>query len=51
VLLEGAVDGEFNGCGRWRFYRQNDVTAIRYGWEVSIYQPWLRRLVPIRNHA
>ena len=47
VLLEGAVDGELNGCGRWRFYRQDNVTAVRYDWEVNIHQPWLRRLMPL----
>jgi Polyketide cyclase / dehydrase and lipid transport len=51
TLLEGAVDGELNGCGRWRFYCQDDVTAVRYEWEVNVNQPWLRRWVPLLHRA
>ncbi len=29
ALLEGAIDGELQGCGRWHFYRHDDVSAIR----------------------
>lgn len=47
ALLEGAVYGELEGCGRWRFMRQDDVTAVRYDWEVNVHHPWLRRLVPL----
>ena len=45
ALLDGAINGELQGCGRWHFYRHDDVTAIRYDWEVNVHQPWLRRLV------
>lgn len=51
ALLEGAVEGELQGCGRWRFYRQDDVIAIRYDWEVNVRQPWLRCLVPRLQRA
>ena len=47
TLLEGAVCGELEGCGRWRFYRQDDITSVRYDWDVSIHQIWLRRLAPL----
>ena len=45
ALLEGAIDGELRGCGHWHFYRHDDVSAIRYDWEVNVHHPWLRRLV------
>ncbi len=51
ALLEGAVDGELKGCGRWRFYRQDSVTAIRYEWEVNVNHSWLRRFVPLLRRA
>ena len=51
ALLEGAVEGELKGCGCWRFYRQDDDTAVRYDWEVNVHQPWLRRLVPLLSRA
>jgi Polyketide cyclase / dehydrase and lipid transport len=46
-LLEGIVDGELQGRGRWRFYRQDDIIAIRYDWEVNVGPLWMRHLVPL----
>ena len=51
ALLEGAVEGELQGRGRWRLYRQDDVIAIRYDWEVNVRQPWWLCLVPLLRGA
>ena len=51
ALLDGAIDGELQGCGRWHFYRHDDVTAIRYDWAVNVHQPWLRCLVLLSRRA
>jgi uncharacterized protein YndB with AHSA1/START domain len=51
VLLEGAVFGEFEGYGRWRFYRQDHITAVRYDWEVDVQHAWLRLFVPLMRRV
>src|SRR6266511_6300000 len=33
-LIEGQVDGELAGTGRWRLYEQDGATAALYEWNV-----------------
>ena len=51
ALLEGEVCGQFEGCGRWRLYLQDGITAVRYNWEVNVQQSWLRFFLPPLRRA
>ena len=46
-LLEGSVDGELAGVGRWRLYEDGGVTAAVYEWNVRTTRLWMNLLAPI----
>jgi hypothetical protein len=46
-LLEGAVSGGLEGCGRWRLYEGGGATAVLYEWEVRTTERWMNALGPI----
>ena len=50
-LLEGRASGELAGVGRWRFYEQDEVTAVLYEWDVRTTRPWMNRLAPLLRPA
>jgi uncharacterized protein YndB with AHSA1/START domain len=46
-LLEGTVEGELEGIGRWRLYEQGGVTAVLYEWRVKTVRAWMNLLTPV----
>jgi len=46
-LMEGRVDGELEGRGRWRLFEEHGVTAVTYDWSVRTTAPWMNRLAPV----
>jgi uncharacterized protein YndB with AHSA1/START domain len=46
-LLEGEVDGELAGVGRWRLFEQDEITAVVYEWNVRTTRAWMNLLAPI----
>jgi uncharacterized protein YndB with AHSA1/START domain len=46
-LLEGQVDGELAGTGRWRLYEEGGATAVLYEWNVRTTRSWMNLLAPI----
>jgi hypothetical protein len=46
-LMEGEVDGELAGIGRWRLYEQDGTTAAVYEWNVRTTRSWMNLLAPI----
>ena len=46
-LLEGQVDGELAGTGRWRLYEEGSATAVLYEWNVHTTRSWMNLLAPI----
>jgi hypothetical protein len=46
-LIEGQVDGELAGIGRWRLYEDDGATAVLYEWNVRSTRAWMNRLAPI----
>jgi uncharacterized protein YndB with AHSA1/START domain len=46
-LLEGTVEGELAGTGRWRLFEQNGTTAVLYEWQVETTKAWMNLLTPI----
>jgi hypothetical protein len=46
-LLEGEVDGELAGVGRWRLFERDDITAVVYEWNVRTTRAWMNLLAPI----
>ena len=46
-LLEGTVEGELAGIGRWRFFEQDGTTAVLYEWEVETTKAWMNLLTPV----
>jgi len=45
-LIEGQVDGELAGIGRWRLY-EDGATAVLYEWNVRTTRAWMNLFVPI----
>jgi hypothetical protein len=45
-LLEGDVDGELIGVGRWRLF-EGPATAVVYEWNVRTSRAWMNRLAPL----
>ena len=45
--LEGTVEGELAGTGRWRLYEQEGTTAVLYQWEVRTTKAWMNLLTPV----
>ena len=46
-LMEGQVDGELAGIGRWRLYEQDGATAAVYEWNVRTTRAWMNLLAPL----
>lgn len=45
-LLEGRVEGDVRGTGRWHFSQENDRTIVRYEWQVHTTRWWMNLLAP-----
>lgn len=46
-LLKGRVEGELEGCGRWRFGGDGGRTWVRFDWRVRTTPVWMNRLAPL----
>jgi polyketide cyclase/dehydrase/lipid transport protein len=46
-LMEGEVNGELAGIGRWRLYEQDGTTAAVYEWNVRTTRAWMNLIAPI----
>jgi hypothetical protein len=46
-LIEGKVDGELTGTGRWRLFEHGGATAVLYEWEVGTTRAWMNLLAPV----
>jgi hypothetical protein len=46
-LMEGEVDGELAGIGRWRLFEGDGFTAVVYEWNVRTTRAWMNLLAPI----
>jgi len=57
VAMEGTVQGDLEGTGRWHFFRQGTVSVVRYEWHVRSTRWWMNLIAPfarsmfIRNHG
>jgi hypothetical protein len=47
IVLDGTAVGELSGEGRWRLFRQDGGTLVRYEWNVSTTSPWMNMLAPL----
>ena len=47
--LEGIASGELSGRGAWTFSTRgaDELTHVRYDWEVDANKVWMRALAPI----
>jgi hypothetical protein len=56
-VLEGAVDGDLRGTGRWTLLPRHGGTHVRFDWSVHADRPLLNALTPLLrpllrwNHA
>lgn len=48
-LLEGLVEGELEGVGRWHFRHENGLTLVRYEWQVRTTRRWMKLLAPLAH--
>lgn len=46
-LLEGQVEGELEGVGRWHFGQDGGLTTVRYDWQVHTTLPWMNLIAPL----
>jgi hypothetical protein len=46
-LMEGEVDGELAGVGRWRLYEDDGITAAVYEWNVRTTRAWMNLIAPV----
>ena len=57
VAIEGTVQGDLEGVGRWHFCRQGAVSIVSYEWHVRSTRWWMNLIAPfaramfIRNHG
>ena len=57
VAIEGIVQGDLEGVGRWHFSRLGAVSIVRYEWHVRSTRWWMNLIAPfarsmfIRNHG
>jgi hypothetical protein len=57
VAIEGAVQGDLQGIGRWLFIGEGAATVVRYEWHVRSTRWWMNLIAPlarplfIRNHV
>lgn len=45
--IEGHATGELEGVGIWTLEQTDDLTVVRYEWQVDLAKPWMRRLAPL----
>lgn len=50
-VLAGEATGELEGTGRWRFFADDDVTAVIYEWNVATTKRWMNALAPFAAPA
>ena len=46
-LIETSVSGDLEGEGRCLFSRRNNLTILRYDWNVELCKPWMKWFAPI----
>lgn len=46
-LLEGWVEGELEGVGRWRFSHAAGLTTVLFDWRVRATRQWMKLLSPL----
>jgi hypothetical protein len=57
VAIEGSVQGDLEGVGRWHFINEGTVSVVRYEWHVRGTRWWMNLIAPvarsmfIRNHG
>ena len=57
VAIEGAVQGDLEGVGRWHFFSEGEVSVVQYEWHVRSTRWWMNLVAPfarsifIRNHG
>jgi hypothetical protein len=57
VAIEGSVQGDLEGIGRWHFSNEDALSVIRYEWHVRSTRWWMNLIAPfarsmfIRNHG
>jgi uncharacterized protein YndB with AHSA1/START domain len=57
VAIEGTVQGDLEGIGRWHFTSEGAVSVVRYEWNVRSTRWWMNLIAPfarsmfIRNHG
>ena len=57
VAIEGTVQGDLEGIGRWHFISEGAVSVVRYEWHVRSTRWWMNLIAPfarsmfIRNHG
>jgi uncharacterized protein YndB with AHSA1/START domain len=45
--LELRAEGELAGTGLWELQQQDDVTSVRYTWDVRTTKPWMNLAAPV----
>lgn len=45
-LMEGRVEGELEGVGRWYFVQNEGATTVGYDWQVRTNRAWMNLLSP-----
>jgi len=57
VAIEGTVQGDLEGVGRWHFLREGAISVVHYEWHVRSTRWWMNLIAPfarpmfIRNHG
>jgi hypothetical protein len=57
VAIEGTVQGDLEGVGRWHFLNDGAISVVRYEWHVRSTRWWMNLIAPfarpifIRNHG
>jgi len=57
VAIEGSVQGDLEGIGRWHFIDEGAISVVRYEWHVRSTRWWMNLIAPfarsifIRNHG
>ncbi|MBP6430264.1 MAG: SRPBCC family protein [Ferruginibacter sp.] len=46
-IMEGVATGELEGRGVWRFTQVNNITTVKYNWDVCTTKKWMNFLSPI----
>jgi hypothetical protein len=49
VAVEGAVQGNLEGVGRWRFAHAGSVSPVRYEWHVNSTRWWMNLVAPFAH--